>query len=176
VCLSGSATQQEAKRDTLVAIGANLVISVSKFIAAFFSGSSGMLSGGVHSLVDTGNGALLLFGIHRSRKPANQTHPFGYGEEPYFWTLVEAALIFAGGGIASVYQGFLRVRHPIELEHLTRSYVILDSSAICEAYSLHVAYREFRQSAGGDDPRTEDGIRIRLFRKGKRGPFRHRDP
>ncbi|RLD65628.1 MAG: cation transporter [Bacteroidetes bacterium] len=130
------------------AIIANTAIAISKFIAAFFTGSSSMLSEGIHSLVDTGNGVLLLFGIRKSKKPADELHPFGYGNEIYFWSFIVAVLIFALGGGIALYEGIEHLLHPKEIKHVVWNYVVLISAMIFEGTSLRVALKEFSKTRG----------------------------
>lgn len=131
------------------AIAANSAIAVCKFVAAFFTGSSAMLSEGIHSLVDTGNGVLLLFGIKLSKKPPDRNHPFGYGNEIFFWSFVVAILIFALGGGIAIYEGIRHILHPRQLENVHWNYVVLFLAMIFEGAALRVALKQFKTTRRG---------------------------
>lgn len=130
------------------AIAANVAIAVTKFTVAAITGSSAMLSEAVHSLVDTGNGLLLLWGLHRSRRPPSAQHPFGHGHELYFWSLIVAVLIFGLGGGVSFYEGVIHLRHAQALRDPFWNYVVLAAAFVFEGASFTIAWRKFRTEAG----------------------------
>jgi cation diffusion facilitator family transporter len=125
------------------AISANIAIAIAKFVASFITGSSAMLSEGIHSLVDSSNGLLLLYGIKRSKRVADLKHPFGYGKEIYFWSFVVALLIFALGGGIAIYEGILHILHPEAIENVMVNYIVLGLAILFEGTSLIVALKEF---------------------------------
>lgn len=133
------------------AIAANLAIAITKFIAASITGSSAMLSEGIHSVVDTGNEFVLLYGIQRSQRPPDENHPFGHGQELYFWTLVVAILIFSIGGGMSIYEGITHLTHPTPLEDPTWNYFVLGFAVVFEGFSWTVALKEFLPSMGNQN-------------------------
>jgi cation diffusion facilitator family transporter len=126
------------------AIAANIAIAVSKFIVAGITGSSVMISEGVHSTVDTFNDFLLLLGVKFSQRPATQEHPFGHGKELYFWSLIVAVLIFGVGGGISAYEGILHMRAPAPMKEPLWNYIVLGVAAIFEGASFLIALRQFR--------------------------------
>jgi len=130
------------------AIAANVAIAVTKFVVAGVTGSSAMLAEGIHSLVDTGNGALLLVGVHRSQRPPSPEHPFGHGKELYFWSLIVGVLIFGLGGGVSFYEGVLHVREPRALEDPKWNYIVLAAAAVFEGGSFALAWRQFSRERG----------------------------
>lgn len=125
------------------ALAANLGIAVAKFFAAAISGSSSMLTEGVHSLVDSGNQVLLLYGQSRARRAPDRMHPFGYGRELYFWAFVVAMLIFAVGAGVSIYEGAMHYMNPEPLRDPTINYVVLGVAFLLEGGSWAIAVREF---------------------------------
>jgi cation diffusion facilitator family transporter len=131
------------------ALYGNAAIALAKFIAAAVSGSSAMLSEGVHSLVDTCNQLLLLHGLRRAGCPADASHPFGYGRELYFWSFVVAVLVLTFGAGISLYEGISHIRRPEPSSHLLANLVVLAISAVFEGGSWVVALRAFRQQKGG---------------------------
>lgn len=137
---------QESKRAVFAALAANFAIAASKFTAAAFTGSSAMLSEGIHSLVDTGNQVLLLVGMRQSRKRADAQHPFGYGKELYFWTLIAAVMIFAVGGGMSFYEGVIHLIDPRPIIDPTWNYIVIGAALLFEGTSWVIAYRQFRRS------------------------------
>ena len=130
------------------AITANVAIAVTKFVVAGITGSSAMLSEGVHSAVDKFNGVLLLVGLKLSQRPATPEHPFGHGKELYFWSLIVAVLIFGLGGGVSFYEGVQHIRHPEPMRDPVWNYVVLSVAGVFEGASFVVALRQFLKQAG----------------------------
>jgi cation diffusion facilitator family transporter len=138
----------ESRTAVVAAIIGNAVIAAIKFVAGAMTGSSAMISEGIHSLVDTGNGGLLFYGLHRGERPADRNHPFGHGAEVYFWSLIVAVSIFGIGGGMSIYEGITHMRHPAALENPTVNYVVLALAALFESISFFIAWRTFRRTKG----------------------------
>lgn len=137
-----------SNRTIVVALLANLGIAVSKFVAAAITGSSAMLTEGVHSVVDSTNQLLLLWGRRQARKPADEWHPFGYGRELYFWSFVVAVLVFALGAGVSIYEGILHIAHPEHAGSPLVAYVVLLIAFLLDGWSTLEAFREFKQAKG----------------------------
>jgi cation diffusion facilitator family transporter len=140
---------EESRITVMFAIAANVCIAVMKFVVAALTGSSAMLSEGIHSLVDTGDGVLLYIGLRRARMPADDQHPFGHGKEIYFWTLVVAILVFAVGGGMSIYEGIVHLIHPHPMTSAAWAYAVLGGSVVFEGTSWTVAWRQFKRERGG---------------------------
>ncbi|OPY30731.1 MAG: ferrous iron efflux protein F [Methanomassiliicoccales archaeon PtaU1.Bin030] len=135
----------------MAAIIGNLAIAVVKFIAAAITGSSAMISEGIHSIVDTGNGVLLLLGLKRAKRPADESHPFGYGKSLYFWTNIVAISIFGIGGGMSLYEGISYigdVTPSTVLGDPTAAYIVLAIAILIESSSFTIAIKQFFQAKG----------------------------
>jgi len=137
-----------SKKVIYAALIGNSLISVTKFIAAAITGSSAMLSEAIHSVVDTGNQGLLLYGIKRSKRPPDEAHPFGHGSEIYFWSFVVAILIFGLGSGISFYEGVQKLLHPHPISDPYINYIVLASAMVFEAAAWWIAYKEFGKVRG----------------------------
>jgi len=135
-------------RTLVVALLANLGIAASKFAAAIITGSSAMLTEGVHSVVDCTNQLLLMWGRHASKRAPDKLHPFGYGRELYFWSFVVAVMVFALGAGVSIYEGILHITHPAPAVSPYIAYAVLLIAFLLEGWSTVEAYRDFSQSKG----------------------------
>lgn len=141
-------SSHSSKTVIYAALAGNGLIAVTKFVAASITGSSAMLSEAIHSVVDTGNQGLLLYGLRRAKRPADEHHPFGYGMELYFWTFVVAIMIFAVGAGISIYEGISKLLHPHPVVSPHINYIVLSIAMVFEAGAWWVAYREFRKTQG----------------------------
>jgi len=141
-------SHSDSKKVVFAALAGNALISVTKLFAASATGSSAMLSEGIHSIVDTGNQGLLLLGMKKAAKPADKEHPFGYGKEIYFWSFVVAILIFAVGAGVSLYEGVHHIQHPEPLENVSITYIVLALSFLFEGSAWFFALKQFSRSKG----------------------------
>jgi cation diffusion facilitator family transporter len=132
-----------SKRALLGAVAANLAVAATKFLVGSITQSTVMMAEGIHSLVDCGNSALMLYGGRRSRRPPDQEHPFGYGMEVYFWGFVVSMMIFGGGGGLSIYEGVRALMNPQPVTKLWPNFVVIGAAALFEGASLLVGAREF---------------------------------
>lgn len=137
-----------SKKVIYAALIGNFLIAITKFIASSITGSSAMLSEGIHSLVDTGNQMLLLYGLKQAAKPADKNFPFGHGKEVYFWSFVVAILIFALGAGISLYEGIHHILHPTEMKDPTINYIVLGLAIIFEGAAFSFALKEFKAAKG----------------------------
>ncbi|HMI41183.1 MAG TPA: cation diffusion facilitator family transporter [Sphingomicrobium sp.] len=136
-------------RTLWIAFGANLGIAAAKFGAAAITGSSAMLTEGVHSVVDSTNQLLLLWGRHAARRPADEFHPFGYGRELYFWSFVVAVMVFALGAGVSIYEGIIHIADPEPAVSPIVAYGVLLIAFVLEGGSTYEAFKDFREAKGG---------------------------
>lgn len=142
------ASATHSKLIIYVATASNLAIAVCKFIAAAITGSSAMLAEGIHSVIDTGNQLLLLLGVQRSKRPADAHHPYGYGKELYFWSLIVAMVLFGIGGGMAIYEGITHLVEPRPIEDPTAAYLVLGVSAVLEGISWTLALRAMLAKKG----------------------------
>jgi cation diffusion facilitator family transporter len=140
--------EASSRRVVIAALFANTFVTLTKFAAALWTGSAAMLSEAVHSLVDTGNEVLLLYGQHRAALPPDELHPLGHGRELYFWSFIVALSIFAVGSGLSLYEGILHLFRPEPITNPEINYAVLGAAFLFDGYSWTVAFRSFRHAKG----------------------------
>ena len=141
--------EHSSRTAVIAALVGNLLVAVSKAVAAAISGSSAMLSEAVHSVVDSGNEVLLLYGQHRAGKPPDRTHPLGYGREIYFWSFVVALLIFALGAGVSIYEGIVHIQHPEPIRDPLINFAVYGAAAVFEGVSWWFGWKAFQRVRAG---------------------------
>ncbi|WOI59145.1 cation diffusion facilitator family transporter [Streptomyces fradiae] len=132
----------------VAALVANLAIAVSKFVAFLFSGSSSMLAESVHSLADSGNQGLLLLGGKKAQREATPQHPFGYGRERYIYAFLVSIVLFSVGGMFALYEGYLKIKDPHEIEAWYWPVGVLVFAIIAETFSFRTAIKESNEVRG----------------------------
>ncbi|MCX4027552.1 cation transporter [Endozoicomonas sp. SM1973] len=137
-----------SKKVIVAALIGNGLVAITKFIASSITGSSAMFSEAIHSVVDSGNQVLLLYGLKQSKKPASEEYPFGHGKEVYFWSFVVAILIFAVGAGISIYEGVHHILHPAPITNPIVNYIVLTLAIIFEGGCWWVAMKEFKKVKG----------------------------
>jgi cation diffusion facilitator family transporter len=137
-----------SKKVIFAALIGNFLIALTKLIAFFVTRSSAMLSEGVHSVVDTGNQILLLYGLRRSKMPADERFPFGHGQEVYFWSFIVAILIFAVGAGILAYKGVHHLLHPVSIQNPYINYIVLVLAMVFEGAAWYFALTEFTKAKG----------------------------
>jgi cation diffusion facilitator family transporter len=153
-----------SKKVIFTALAGNLLIAITKFAAALWTGSSAMLSEGVHSLVDTGNQGLLLYGHHRANRPPDERHPLGFGRELYFWSFIVALLVFALGAGVSLYEGIAHILDPHPITDPVVNYAVIAFSVVFEGVSWRIALQEFRKT-------KDDLTYFQAFKRSKNAPL-----
>jgi cation diffusion facilitator family transporter len=146
--MRGRRTKSSSRTSVLAALVGDLLVAASKIVAAVWTGSAAMASEAVHSVVDTSNELLLLYGIYRSQRKADADHPFGHGREVYFWSFVVSLLIFALGAGFSIYEGVIRILDPVPIEQPAVSYVVLALAFVFEGGSWLVSLKQFTKAKG----------------------------
>lgn len=141
--------KSESNKVVIAATASNVCVAVLKIAAAVITGSTAMMSEGVHSLVDTCDSALLLVGVHLSKRPPDKAHPLGYGRELYFWSMVVAMIVFGAGGCINIFEGIRRTLNPQPASNLIWSYGVLGGAAVFDVISLVIGYRQYRRKSRG---------------------------